>query len=65
VALDVQGNVILVGQTWSFDFPIPGGCSAHGVWRGVRGETGAAGTPAIRAVLNGASYLRASKPDRG
>jgi hypothetical protein len=24
-ALDSQGNVILAGQTWSFDFPIPGG----------------------------------------
>src|ERR1019366_3169723 len=25
LALDSQGNVILAGQTWSFDFPIPGG----------------------------------------
>ena len=25
VAADPQGNVIVAGQTWSFDFPVPGG----------------------------------------
>ena len=58
VALDVQGNVILVGQTWSFDFPIPGGVQPPtGYGEAFVVKLAPPGPPAIRAVLNGASYL--------
>ena len=57
VAVDSQGNVIFAGQTWSGDFPVPGGVAAAlRLWRRLRGEAGHRAPPAIASVLNGASF---------
>jgi uncharacterized protein (TIGR03437 family) len=56
VALDSQGNAIFAGQTWSGDFPVPGGPQlpfSYGDAFVVKLETG---PPAIASVLNGASF---------
>ena len=56
VALDSTANVILAGQTWSPDFPVPGGSPlpfTYGDAFVVKLSTGA---PAISSVLNGASF---------
>ena len=56
VALDSQGNAIFVGQTFSGDFPVPGGSQlpfSYGSAFVVKLETG---PPVISAVLNAASF---------
>jgi uncharacterized protein (TIGR03437 family) len=58
VAVDAQGNVILAGQTWSFDFPVPGGVKAPA---GQLGDVFVAkvappAAPVIASVLNAASF---------
>jgi uncharacterized protein (TIGR03437 family) len=56
VGLDSQGNAILAGQTFSGDFPVPGGAQlpfSYGNAFVVKLETG---PPAIAAVLNAASF---------
>jgi uncharacterized protein (TIGR03437 family) len=58
VALDSQGNVILAGQTWSFDFPIPGGVQPPtGLGEAFVVKLAPPGPAVITSVLNGASYL--------
>jgi len=58
VELDAQGNVILAGQTWSGDFPIPGGVQPPtGFGEAFVVKLAPPGPPAITSVLNGASYL--------
>jgi uncharacterized protein (TIGR03437 family) len=57
-ALDSQGNVILAGQTWSFDFPVPGGIpDPHGYSEAFVVKLAAPGPPSITSVVNGASLL--------
>lgn len=57
VALDSQGNVILAGQTWSFDFPIPGGVQPPtGYGEAFVVKLAPPGPAVITSVLNGASY---------
>ena len=58
VAADPQGNVIVAGQTWSFDFPVPGGVLPPA---GQLGDVFVAklsvpGAPVITSVLNAASF---------
>jgi len=58
VAVDAQGNVILAGQTWSFDFPVPGGVKAPA---GQLGDVFVAKltppvVPVITSVLDAASF---------
>jgi uncharacterized protein (TIGR03437 family) len=55
VALDFQGNVILAGQTWSSDFPLPHGLNQPTGFGEAFLVKLALGPPAITAVLNGAS----------
>ena len=51
------GNVILAGQTWSFDFPVPGGVQPpSGYGEAFVVKLAPPGPPAITSVLNGASY---------
>jgi uncharacterized protein (TIGR03437 family) len=57
LALDSQGNVILAGQTWSFDFPIPGGVQPPtGYGEAFVVKLAPPGPAVITSVLNGASY---------
>ena len=50
--------MILAGQTWSFDFPIPGGVQPPtGYGEAFVVKVAPPGPPAITSVLNGASYL--------
>jgi uncharacterized protein (TIGR03437 family) len=56
VALDSQGNVIFAGQTWSGDFPVPGGSPLPFSYGDAFVVKLATGPPAITSVLNGASY---------
>jgi uncharacterized protein (TIGR03437 family) len=56
LGLDSTGDVILAGQTWSSDFPVPGGSQtpfSYGDGFVVKLVTG---PPAITSVLNGASF---------
>ena len=58
ITTDGQGNLILAGQTWSYDFPVPGGVKAPA---GQLGDAFVAklappGAPAISSVLNAASF---------
>jgi len=58
VAVDAQGSVILAGQTWSFDFPVPGGVKAPA---GQLGDVFVAkvappAAPVIASVLDAASF---------
>lgn len=56
--LDSQGNVILVGQTWSNDFPNAGGLTLPFSYRNAFVmKLAAPGLPVITSVLNGASLL--------
>ncbi|MGH9807427.1 MAG: IPT/TIG domain-containing protein, partial [Terriglobia bacterium] len=58
VAVDSQGNSIFVGQTWSGDFPVPGGIQPpNGYGEAFVVKLAPSGAPAITSVLNGASYL--------
>jgi uncharacterized protein (TIGR03437 family) len=55
--LDSQGNVIIAGQTWSFDFPVPGGIpSPHGYSEAFVVKLSPPGPPVITSVVNGASF---------
>jgi uncharacterized protein (TIGR03437 family) len=54
--IDSTGNVILAGQTWSPDFPVPGGQQLPFTYGDAFVVKLATGTPAISSVLNGASY---------
>jgi uncharacterized protein (TIGR03437 family) len=57
VALDSQGNVILAGQTWSPDFPLPGGLNQPtGFGEAFLMKLAPPGPPVITSVLNGASF---------
>ena len=58
VAADPQGNVIVAGQTWSFDFPVPGGVQPPA---GQLGDVfvvklALPAPPVITSVLNAASF---------
>jgi uncharacterized protein (TIGR03437 family) len=58
VAVDAQGNVVLAGQTWSFDFPVPGGVKPPA---GQLGDVFVArlappAAPVIASVLDAASF---------
>jgi uncharacterized protein (TIGR03437 family) len=56
-ALDSQGNVILAGQTWSGDFPIPGGVQPPtGFGEAFVVKLAPPGPPVINSVVNGASF---------
>ena len=55
--LDSQGNAILAGQTWSLDFPVPGGIpSPHGYSEVFVVKLSPPGPPVITSVVNGASF---------
>jgi uncharacterized protein (TIGR03437 family) len=57
VTLDNQGNLVFAGQTWSGDFPVPGGTEAqHGYGDAFVVKLTANDPPAIASVLNGASF---------
>jgi uncharacterized protein (TIGR03437 family) len=57
VAMDNQGNLVLVGQTWSPDFPVPKGTQAqHGYGDAFVVKLTPNYPPAITSVLNGASF---------
>jgi uncharacterized protein (TIGR03437 family) len=58
VAVDPQGNVIVAGQTWSFDFPVPGGVLPPAGQLGDVFVTKLAvpAAPVINSVLNAASF---------
>jgi uncharacterized protein (TIGR03437 family) len=58
VAVDPQGNLIIAGQTWSFDFPVPGGVQPPA---GQLGDVFVAklappGPPVITSVVDAASF---------
>jgi len=55
-AVDSTGNVILAGQTWSGDFPVPGGSLLPYTYGDAFVVKLATAPPVITAVLNGASY---------
>lgn len=57
VAVDGQGNVILAGQTWSLDFPVPGGVQAPaGLGKAFVVKLPPPAAPVITSVVNGASF---------
>jgi uncharacterized protein (TIGR03437 family) len=57
VTLDSQGSAIFAGQTWSADFPVPGGVQpAFDYGNAFVVKLAAPGPPAINSVVNGASY---------
>jgi len=59
-AIDSQGNAIFAGQTWSGDFPVPGGAQlpfSYGNAFVVKLATGPPAIGAIGAVANAASNL--------
>jgi len=57
VTLDNQGDLVFAGQTWSGDFPVPGGTEAqHGYGDAFVVKLTPNNPPAITAVLNGASF---------
>jgi uncharacterized protein (TIGR03437 family) len=57
VTVDAQGNEILAGQTWSVDFPAPGGVGViSGYGKAFVAKLAPPVPPAITVVLNGASY---------
>ena len=57
-ASDAQGNVIMAGQTWSRDFPVPGGVQPPaGQYGDMFVAKLAPGAPIITAVVNGANFL--------
>ena len=55
--VDNQGSLVFAGQTWSGDFPVPGGTEAqHGYGDAFVVKLTPNYPPAIAAVLNGASF---------
>jgi uncharacterized protein (TIGR03437 family) len=57
VATDPQGNLILAGQTWSSDFPVPGGVQLPtGLGEAFVVKSTPPPPPAVASVLNAASY---------
>jgi uncharacterized protein (TIGR03437 family) len=57
MALDNQGNLVFAGQTWSGDFPVPGGTQAqHGYGDAFVVKLPPNHPPAVSSVLNGASF---------
>ncbi|HWB85389.1 MAG TPA: SBBP repeat-containing protein [Bryobacteraceae bacterium] len=56
VAVDAQGNIIAAGQTWSADFPLSGSVPQPTGYSEAFIVKLAASTPAITAVVNGASF---------
>jgi hypothetical protein len=57
VGLDPQGNLIVAGQTFSLDFPVPGGAAEPaGGGDAFVVKLALPVTPAIASVLNGASF---------
>jgi uncharacterized protein (TIGR03437 family) len=57
VAADTQGNVIIAGQTWSFDFPVLGGVQPPtGLGEAFVAKFAPAVGPVITEVVNGASF---------
>ena len=57
VAADAQGDLILAGQTWSLDFPVPGGVKAPaGLGEAFVVKLAPALPPVIADVTNGASF---------
>jgi uncharacterized protein (TIGR03437 family) len=56
VALDSQGNAIFAGQTFSGDFPVPGGSPLPYTYGDAFVVKVATGPPVIASVLNGASF---------
>jgi len=56
VALDTQGNAIFAGQTFSGDFPVPGGSPLPYTYGDAFVVKVAAGPPTVTSVLNGASF---------
>ena len=58
VATDSHGNVIFAGQTWSVDFPAPGGVGVlSGYGKAFVVKLTPPAPPAITSVLNAASFL--------
>ena len=57
VALDSQGNAIFAGQTWSGDFPVPGGSQLPFSYGNAFVVKLSMAPPAISAVVNAASNL--------
>jgi uncharacterized protein (TIGR03437 family) len=61
VATDAQGNVIFTGQTWSRDFPVPGGVQPPAGAFGdmfVAKLSASPNAPTITTVVNGANFLQ-------
>jgi uncharacterized protein (TIGR03437 family) len=57
VTTDAQGNAILAGQTWSYDFPAPGGVGVpSGYGKAFVVKLAPPAPPAIASVLNAASF---------
>jgi uncharacterized protein (TIGR03437 family) len=57
VATDPGGNVILAGQTWALDFPVPGGVQAPaGLGEAFLVKLAPVSPPVIASVVNGASF---------
>jgi uncharacterized protein (TIGR03437 family) len=57
VAIDAQGNTIFAGQTWSLDFPVPGGVQAPaGLGEAFVVKFAPAAPPVITEVSNAASF---------
>ena len=56
VALDSQGNAIFAGQTWSGDFPVPGGPQLPFTYGDGFVVKLATAPPVVTSVVNGASY---------
>jgi uncharacterized protein (TIGR03437 family) len=57
VASDAQGNIVVAGQTWSPDFPVPGGVqSPAGLGEAFIAKLVPALAPVITEVVNGASF---------
>ena len=57
VTLDNQGDLVFAGQTWSGDFPVPGGTQAqHGYGDAFVVKLTPNNPPAITSVLNAASF---------
>jgi len=56
VALDSQGNAIFAGQTWSGDFPVPGGAQLPFTYGDGFVVKLATAPPVVTSVVNGASF---------
>jgi len=57
VAIDAQGSTVVAGQTWSLDFPVPGGVQAPaGLGEAFVVKFASAASPVITEVVNGASF---------